>query len=137
MLAFEYEIEQRLTATRYKNFVFLTLKSSEEVVKAFKGIYDNSDNSLNWLQKMQCDKSTEFMRYVTLLMNKHGVEIQRIIAYFRYTSLAIIDRYAELFKLRVFKNQYSIEFLLLTDKHYREYERFARKIVDNMNDSST
>ncbi|UZO23114.1 uncharacterized protein OCT59_015458 [Rhizophagus irregularis] len=49
----------------------------------------------------------------------------------------MIDRYARLFKYRVFKNQYSIEFLLPTGKRCRECERFARKIVNNMNDSPT
>jgi hypothetical protein len=49
----------------------------------------------------------------------------------------MVDRYAGLFELRVFKNQYSIEFLLPTGKRCRECERFARRIVDNMNDSPT
>jgi hypothetical protein len=123
--------------TRYKDFIFLTSKSSEEVAEAFKSIYDNSDNPLNWPRKLQCDKGTEFMGYVTLLLDEHDVEIRRIIACFRYTSLAMVDRYARLFELRVFKNQYSIEFLLPTGKRCRECERFARKIVDNMNDSPT
>jgi len=61
--------------TRYKDFIFLTSKSSEEVAEAFKSIYDNFDNSLNWSQKLQCDKDTEFIGYVTLLMNKYDVKI--------------------------------------------------------------
>jgi len=124
-------------ATRYKDFVFLTSKSSEEVAEAFKSIYDNSDKPLNWPRKLQYDKGTEFMGYVTLLMNEHDVEIRRIIARFRHTSLAMVDRYAGLFEYRVFKNQYSVEFLLPTSKRCRECERFARKIVDNMNDNPT
>ncbi|CAG8721460.1 5070_t:CDS:1 [Dentiscutata erythropus] len=51
--------------------------------------------------------------------------------------MAMVDRYAGLFKLKVFKNQYAIEFPLPTSKHCREYERFARRIVDNMNDTPT
>ncbi|CAG8777337.1 36073_t:CDS:2, partial [Gigaspora margarita] len=51
--------------------------------------------------------------------------------------MAIVDCYAGLFKLRVFKNQYAIEFLLPTSKRCREYERFARRIVDNINDTTT
>ncbi len=47
----------------------------------------------------------------------------------------MVDRYAGLFEYRVFKNQYSIEFLLPTGERCRECEWFARKIVDNMNDS--
>ncbi|CAG8714134.1 2480_t:CDS:1, partial [Dentiscutata erythropus] len=34
-------------ATRYKDFVFLTSKSSEEVAEIFKSIYNNPDNPLN------------------------------------------------------------------------------------------
>ncbi len=34
--------------TRYKDFIFLTSKSSEEVAEAFKSIYDNPDKPLNW-----------------------------------------------------------------------------------------
>ncbi|CAG8845448.1 28054_t:CDS:2, partial [Gigaspora margarita] len=49
----------------------------------------------------------------------------------------MVDRYAGLFELRVFKNQYAIEFLLPTGERYRECERFARRIVDNINDTTT
>ncbi len=49
----------------------------------------------------------------------------------------MVDRYAGLFEYRVFKNQYSVEFLLPTGERCRECERFARRIVDNMNDSPT
>ena len=49
----------------------------------------------------------------------------------------MVDRYARLFEYRVFKNQYSVEFLLPTGKRCRECERFVRRIVDNMNDSLT
>ncbi|CAG8755916.1 533_t:CDS:1, partial [Dentiscutata heterogama] len=37
----------------------------------------------------------------------------------------------------VFKNQYAIEFLLPTGEHYKEYERFAKRIVNNMNITPT
>ncbi|PKY36462.1 hypothetical protein RhiirB3_459126, partial [Rhizophagus irregularis] len=111
--------------------------SSEKIAEAFKSIYDNPNKPLNWPQKLQCDKGTEFMGYVTLLMDEHSVEIRRIIARFRHTSFAMVDRYARLFKYRVFKNQYSVEFLLPTGERCRECERFARRIVDNMNDTPT
>ncbi|CAG8829200.1 20638_t:CDS:1, partial [Dentiscutata erythropus] len=124
-------------ATRYKDFVFLTSKSSEEVAEAFKSIYDNPDNSLNWPRLLQSDQGREFMGNVTLIMNEHNINIRRIKARFRHTSMAIVDRYAGLFELRVFKNQYAIEFLLPTSELCREYEWFARKIVDNMNDTPT
>jgi hypothetical protein len=124
-------------ATRYKDFVFLTSKSSEKVAEAFKSIYDNHDKPLNWPQKLQCDKGTKFMGYVTLLIDEHSVEIRRIIACFRHTNLAILDNYAGQFSRRVFKNQYAVEFLLPTGERCRECERFARRIVDNMNDTPT
>ncbi|EXX60038.1 hypothetical protein RirG_183570 [Rhizophagus irregularis DAOM 197198w] len=109
----------------------------EEVAEAFKSIYDNPDKPFNWPQKIQYDKGTEFMGYVTLLMDKHDIKIQKIIARFRHTSFTMIDHYAGLFKYRVFKNQYSIEFFLPTGKCCRKCEQFARKIVDNINNSPT
>ncbi|CAG8747950.1 16534_t:CDS:2, partial [Dentiscutata erythropus] len=99
-------------ATRYKDFIFLISKSSEEVVEAFKSIYNNPDNPLNWAQLL-------------------------IKARFRHTSLAMVDHYAELFELRVFKNEYAIEFLLSTGERCKECEQFARRIVNNMNDTPT
>ncbi len=35
----------------------------------------NPDNPLNWSRKMQYDKDTEFMGYVTLLINEHNIKI--------------------------------------------------------------
>ncbi|CAG8728579.1 16365_t:CDS:1, partial [Cetraspora pellucida] len=91
-------------ATRYKDFVFLTSKSSKEVAEAFKSIYDNHDNPLNWPWLLQSDQGHEFMGNVTLIMDENNVNTQRIKAHFRYTSMAIVDRYVRLFELRVFKN---------------------------------
>ncbi|GES92579.1 hypothetical protein RCL_jg28906.t1 [Rhizophagus clarus] len=124
-------------ACKKASYSFSFIDSSKEVAEAFKSIYDNPDKPLNWPRKLQCDKSTEFMGYVTLLMDEHGVEIRRIIAHFRHTSFAMIDNYARHFSRRVFKNQYSVEFHLPTGKRCRECERFARRIVNNMNDSLT
>ncbi|CAG8755769.1 21996_t:CDS:2, partial [Dentiscutata erythropus] len=124
-------------ATRYKDFIFLTSKNSEKVAEAFKSIYDNPDNPLNWARLLQCDQGREFMGSVTLIMDEHNVNIRRTKAHFRHTSLAIVNHYARLFELRVFKNQYVIEFLLPTGECCKECERFARRIVNNMNDTPT
>ncbi|CAG8759457.1 19699_t:CDS:2, partial [Dentiscutata erythropus] len=97
--------------TRYKDFVFLMSKSSEEVAKAFKSKYDNPDNPLNWPRLLQYDEDREFIGSVTLIIDEHNVNIRRI--------------------------KYVIEFLLPTSKRCRECKRFARKIVDNMNDTPT
>ncbi|CAG8853908.1 28047_t:CDS:2, partial [Gigaspora margarita] len=51
---------------------------------------------------------------------------------FRHTSLAMVDHYTGSFELRVFKNQYAIEFLLPTGERYRECEQFARRILIGM-----
>jgi len=124
-------------ASRFRDFVFLTSKNSSEVADAFRSIYEKPNNPLTYPRLLQCDEDRSFMGNVTLLMNKHGVRIRRIKARFRHTSLAIVDRYAGLFTLRVFKNQYAIEFLLPSGERCKECERFARKIVDNMNNTST
>ncbi|CAG8737854.1 5980_t:CDS:1, partial [Cetraspora pellucida] len=90
--------------TRYKNFVFLTSKSSEEVAEAFKSIYDNPDNPLNLSRLLQSDQDSKLIGNVTLIIDEHNVNIRRIKARFRHTSMAMVDRYAGLFELRVFKN---------------------------------
>ena len=77
------------------------------------------------------------MGSVTIIMGEHDVNIRRIKARFRHRSMAMVDRYAGFFELRVFKNQYVVELLLPTGKRCRECERFARKIVNNMNDTPT
>ncbi|RIA95035.1 hypothetical protein C1645_817279 [Glomus cerebriforme] len=46
---------------RYKDFIFLTSKSSEEVAEAFKSIYNNADNPLTWPYKFQCDEGRKFI----------------------------------------------------------------------------
>ncbi|CAG8566527.1 14121_t:CDS:2, partial [Dentiscutata erythropus] len=90
---------------------------------------------LAWL--LQCDQGYEFMESMTLIIDEHNVNIRKTKARFRHTSLAMVDHYAGLFELRVFKNQYAIEFLLPTSERYKECERFARRIVNNMNDTPT
>ncbi|CAG8723088.1 37625_t:CDS:1 [Gigaspora margarita] len=70
-------------------------------------------------------------------MDKYNINIQRIKACFRHMSMAMVDRYTGLFELRVFKNQYAIEFFLPTSECYKERERFARRIVDNTNNTPT
>ncbi|CAG8486412.1 25898_t:CDS:1 [Dentiscutata erythropus] len=112
-------------ATRYKDFIFLTSKNSEEVAEAFKSKYDNSDNSFNWPRLLQRDEGRKFIGSVRLIIDEHNVNIQRIKARFRHTSMAMVDRYAGLFELRVFKNQYAIEFLLPNSEHCRECEWFV------------
>ncbi|CAG8822634.1 13501_t:CDS:1, partial [Dentiscutata erythropus] len=82
--------------TRYKDFVFLTSKSSKEVTEAFKNIYNNPDNPLNWARLLQYDEGCEFMGSMTMIMDEHNVNIQRIKTRFRLTSLAMVDRYVEL-----------------------------------------
>ncbi|CAG8807937.1 11139_t:CDS:2, partial [Gigaspora rosea] len=102
--------------------------NSSEVADAFRNIYKNPNNYLLYPRWLQYNEGREFIGSVTLLMDKHNVKIRRIKARFRNTSLAIVDRYAGFFTLRVFKNQYAIEFLLPTSKRCRECERFARRI---------
>ncbi|RHZ87996.1 hypothetical protein Glove_26g309 [Diversispora epigaea] len=124
-------------ASRFKDFIFLTSKNSSEVADAFRSIYDNPTKPLIYPRLLQCDENRSFMGDVTLLMNEYNVEIRRIKARFRHTSLAILNNYAGLFTRRVFKNQYAVEFLIPDGKRCRECERFARKIVDDMNDTPT
>ncbi|CAG8725464.1 17794_t:CDS:2, partial [Dentiscutata erythropus] len=48
---------------------------SEEVAEAFKSIYNNPDNPLNWAQLLQYNQGHEFIGSVTLIMDEHNVNI--------------------------------------------------------------
>ena len=61
-------------ATRYKDAEALTSKESQEVAKAFERIYSRK---LDWPKTLIVDPGKEFMGYVTKLMERKGVKIQR------------------------------------------------------------
>ena len=97
-------------ATRYKDSEALTSKESQEVAKAFERIYSRKLKrpSLNWPKRIMVDPGKEFMGYVTKLMERHNVKIQRSEAG-NHRAQAFVERANRTLGERLFSHQYAQE----------------------------
>ena len=97
-------------ATRYKDAEALTSKESQEVAKAFERIYSRKIKrpSLNWPKTLIVDPGKEFMGYVTKLMERHNVKIQRSEAG-NHRAQAFVERANRTLGERLFSHQYAQE----------------------------
>ena len=92
-------------ASRYKDAEALTSKESQEVAKAFEKIYKRK---LKWPKRIIIDPGKEFMGYVTKLMERHNVKIQRSEAG-NHRAQAFVERANRTLGERLFSHQYSQE----------------------------
>ena len=92
-------------ATRYKDSEALTSKESQEVAKAFEKIYKRE---LKWPKRIMVDPGKEFMGYVTKLMERHNVKIQRSEAG-NHRAQAFVERANRTLGERLFSHQYAQE----------------------------
>ena len=92
-------------ATRYKDAEALTSKESQEVSKAFETIYSRK---LRWPKTLIVDPGKEFMGYVTKLMERHNVKIQRSEAG-NHRAQAFVERANRTLGERLFSHQYAQE----------------------------
>ena len=92
-------------ATRYKDSEALTSKESQEVAKAFERIYSRK---LKWPKRIMVDPGKEFMGYVTKLMERHNVKIQRSEAG-NHRAQAFVERANRTLGERLFSHQYAQE----------------------------
>ena len=92
-------------ATRYKDAEALTSKESQEVAKAFETIYKRK---LKWSKTLIVDPGKEFMGYVTKLMERHNVKIQRSEAG-NHRAQAFVERANRTLGERLFSHQYAQE----------------------------
>ena len=92
-------------ATRYKDAEALTSKESQEVAKAFERIYRRK---LDWPNRIMVDPGKEFMGYVTKLMERHNVKIQRSEAG-NHRAQAFVERANRTLGERLFSHQYAQE----------------------------
>ena len=94
-------------ASRYKDAEALTSKESQEVAKAFEKIYKRE---LKWPKRIMVDPGKEFMGYVTKLMDKHNVKIQRSEAG-NHRAQAFVERANRTLGERLFSHQYAQEMI--------------------------
>ena len=97
-------------ATRYKDAEALTSKESQEVAKAFETIYSRKLKrpSLKWPKRIMVDPGKEFMGYVTKLMERHNVKIQRSEAG-NHRAQAFVERANRTLGERLFSHRYAQE----------------------------
>ena len=76
--------------SRFKVSVPITSKKSSEVAKAFRKIYDGSNNPLTYPILLQCDGGKEFMGETARLMEAHNVTI-RVIGTYSHHGLALVE----------------------------------------------
>ena len=104
--AFRYALVVIDVASRYKDAEALTSKESQEVAKAFEKIY--SRKKLRWPKRIMVDPGKEFMGYVTKLMERHNVKIQRSEAG-NHRAQAFVERANRTLGERLFSHQYAQE----------------------------
>ena len=109
---FRYALVVIDVATRYKDAEALTSKESQEVAKAFEKIYSRKLKrpSLNWPKTLIVDPGKEFMGYVTTLMERHNVKIQRSEAG-NHRAQAFVERANRTLGERLFSHQYAQEMI--------------------------
>ena len=114
-------------ATRYKDAEALTSKESQEVAKAFDRIYSRK---LDWPKTLILDPGKEFMGYVTKLMERHNVKIQRSEAG-NHRAQAFVERANRTLGERLFSHQYAQE--MVSDERSRVWVKRLPAVMKALN----
>ena len=115
-------------ASRYKDAEALTSKESQEVAKAFERIY--SRKKLRWPKTLLVDPGKEFMGYVTKLMERKGVKIQRSEAG-NHRAQAFVERANRTLGERLFSHQYAQE--MISDERSRVWVKRLPAVMKALN----
>ena len=129
---FRYALVVIDVATRYKDAEALTSKESQEVAKAFESIYKRKIKrpSLNWPKTLIVDPGKEFMGYVTKLMERHNVKIQRSEAG-NHRAQAFVERANRTLGERLFSHQYAQE--MISDERSRVWVKRLPAVMKALN----
>ena len=114
-------------ATRYKDAEALTSKESQEVAKAFERIYKRK---LDWSNRIMVDPGKEFMGYVTKLMERHNMKIQRSEAG-NHRAQAFVERANRTLGERLFSHQYAQE--MISDERSRVWVKRLPAVMKALN----
>ena len=119
-------------ASRYKDAEALTSKESQEVAKAFESIYKRKIKrpSLNWPKRIMVNPGKEFMGYVTKLMERHNVKIQRSEAG-NHRAQAFVERANRTLGERLFSHQYAQE--MISDERSRVWVKRLPAVMKALN----
>ena len=114
-------------ASRYKDAEALRTKDSGEISKCFSKIYSRR---LSWPGVLMVDPGREFMGSVTILMEKHGVKIQRGQTG-NHRSQAFVERANKTLSERLFSFQYAQE--MVKDARSRKWVKRLSQVLEAMN----
>ena len=124
---FRYALVVIDVASRYKDAEALTSKESQEVAKAFEKIYSRK---LDWPKILIVDPGKEFMGYVTKLMERHNVKIQRSEAG-NHIAQAFVERANRTLGERLFSHQYAQE--MFSDERSRVWVKRLAAVMKALN----
>ena len=129
---FRYALVVIDVASRYKDAEALTSKESQEVAKAFDRIYSRKIKrpSLKWPKTLIVDPGKEFMGYVTKLMERHNVKIQRSEAG-NHRAQTFVERANRTLGERLFSHQYAQE--LVTEGRSRVWVKRLPSVMKALN----
>lgn len=117
-------------ATRFKAAYPLKTKTSKEVTKAFKSIYDESNGILKPPLQLSVDKGTEFFKETTTYFKSEGTKIYR-----SHELTHIVERFNETLAKHLFGIQYYKE--MLTGSTNREWVKDLPKVLEEINNTKT
>ena len=95
--------------TRYRKSFGLTDKSSAQMSKAIKKIYNDSSNPLTWPEDFRVDKGTEYMGKCREMLLRRGVKISYAKS---KRGVAIAERDHQEYEKQSFRRQDAVDFLL-------------------------
>ena len=87
---YKYVLCVEYVASRYKAGRPLKTKKASEVVDMLEDIYKKGP--LKYPEIFQCDNGSEFKGYVTKLLEKHGVKINRTTTKYHHRFTAFVER---------------------------------------------
>jgi len=104
--------------TRYRKSFGLTDKSSAQMSKAIKKIYNDSSNPLTWPEDFRVDKGTEYMGECREMLLRRGVKISYAKS---KRGVAIAERDHQEYEKQPFRRQDAVDFLLPLSERSRSW----------------
>ena len=109
-------------ASRYKVSRPLRTKKTSEVAFVLEAIYEKG-GVFKYPKALQIDNGLEFNNEVTKLLEKHNVEIRRVIAKYKKTDMVFVETFnKKLSKLLLH------QWMLRSLKTLKKYQRFESNI---------
>ena len=131
---YKYILAEIDAASRYKVSRPLRTKQACDVAEMIADIY--KVGPLTYPKIFQCDNGSEFKGYVTKMLEKHGVNIQRVTTKCKHTHTAFVETLNKILTERLFKVQDAQE-LNDPERVSSRWVKHLHGLVDKLNDTQT